>query len=189
MVSWDATTYRQTLEKGLCTRCGNYSAIPGKVFCEYCTEGHYDRMKKVRNSYFATPHGRAMRQARVAKRRGVWCVQYDVQIIWAKHEYQCFYKFPGCESFVRGEYMLTEDHVIPVYYEGPSMAFNILPACRSCNSYKKHRWLTELPFDWKNKIEDPNLLVALAAGPQLWTPKLLVYGSKAYNEYVRSLNQ
>jgi hypothetical protein len=149
-----------------------------------CRQVWKERDRANKEAYFQTAHGRSMRQAREASRLGVWHVQYDFQIICAQYEYRCAYRFPGCEDHVRGEYMLTRDHVIPIYFGGPDVAFNILPACRSCNSYKKHRWLTYLPFDPYHRIADPNLLVALAAGPKLWTPKLLVADTPAFNAWL-----
>jgi hypothetical protein len=189
MMDWQAF-YADKRARKECQLWCNNPALPGYRKCadhvEYARRDNNANNSERKERYFAKPEGRAKRQARVAKRRGVWYVQYDFQIICAQYEYRCFYRFPGCEDYVRGEYMLTQDHVISVYHGGPSMAFNILPACRPCNSYKKHRWLTELPFDPYNRIADPNLLIALAAKPDEWSPKLLVPNTKAYNEWLDS---
>jgi 5-methylcytosine-specific restriction endonuclease McrA len=55
-----------------------------------------------------------------------------------RHDGRCFY----CKKRA----VLTMDHVIPLSRGGRHTIGNILPACRSCNSAKQDRFLTEWRF-------------------------------------------
>lgn len=55
--------------------------------------------------------------------------------------YFCKIKFPHKE--------LTMDHVVPLIRGGKSRKGNIVPACRECNSKKKHM----LPVEWEEYME------------------------------------
>lgn len=44
-----------------------------------------------------------------------------------------------------GAKQLTMDHIIPLVRGGRSNKGNIVPACKKCNSAKKH----QLPFEWQ----------------------------------------
>lgn len=55
--------------------------------------------------------------------------------------YFCKNKYPQKE--------LTMDHIVPLIRGGKSRKGNIVPACRECNSKKKHM----LPVEWKEYME------------------------------------
>ncbi|RJQ19881.1 MAG: HNH endonuclease [Nitrospiraceae bacterium] len=40
---------------------------------------------------------------------------------------------------------LTMDHIVPIIRGGRSVKNNVVPACKECNSKKKH----SLPFEWQ----------------------------------------
>lgn len=44
---------------------------------------------------------------------------------------------------------LTMDHIVPVIRGGKSIKGNIVPACKECNSRKKHM----LPVEWEEYLE------------------------------------
>ena len=41
--------------------------------------------------------------------------------------------------------VLTMDHIVPIIRGGKSTKGNVVPACKECNTKKKHR----LPMEWK----------------------------------------
>jgi 5-methylcytosine-specific restriction endonuclease McrA len=51
------------------------------------------------------------------------------------------------EKFPPGE--LTMDHVVPLIRGGKSSRVNLVPACKACNSSKKHM----LPIEWDEYLE------------------------------------
>ena len=55
--------------------------------------------------------------------------------------YFCRRKFPPKE--------LTMDHIVPLIRGGKSEKSNIVPACKGCNSRKKHM----LPLEWEEYME------------------------------------
>jgi 5-methylcytosine-specific restriction endonuclease McrA len=170
--------YEKNLSLGMCGICGRVPPNPPSVLCDPCRINMNKMNPVYKAAYFSRPEGRAKRQARVAKRRGMLWVLYDAHKIFQLHEYTCYL----CGHVFEGTEMLTKDHVIPVSKGGPDMAFNILPACKPCNSRKKDKFLWELPFDPYDYPTDPNLLVMPMNG-ELWTPKLLVPGTKAFEEF------
>ncbi len=44
---------------------------------------------------------------------------------------------------------LTMDHIVPVVRGGKSTKNNVVPACKECNSKKKH----SLPIEWEEYLE------------------------------------
>ncbi len=44
---------------------------------------------------------------------------------------------------------LTMDHIVPVIRGGKSTKNNIVPACKECNSKKKH----SIPMEWEEYLE------------------------------------
>ncbi|MBI4690794.1 MAG: HNH endonuclease [Nitrospirae bacterium] len=44
---------------------------------------------------------------------------------------------------------LTMDHIVPVIRGGESVKGNVVPACKECNSKKKHM----LPMEWEEYME------------------------------------
>jgi 5-methylcytosine-specific restriction endonuclease McrA len=44
---------------------------------------------------------------------------------------------------------LTMDHIVPVIRGGKSAKNNVVPACKECNSKKKH----SLPFEWAEYMQ------------------------------------
>ena len=56
--------------------------------------------------------------------------------------YYCGEKFPSTE--------LTMDHVVPLIRGGKSTKGNIVAACKTCNSQKKHM----LPMEWTEYLEN-----------------------------------
>lgn len=54
--------------------------------------------------------------------------------------YFCAGKFPPQE--------LTMDHIVPVIRGGRSTKGNVVPACKECNSKKKHM----LPIEWEEYL-------------------------------------
>lgn len=66
---------------------------------------------------------------------------------WWKHkcaEGKCYY----CGSVVLPQ-ELTMDHIVPVVRGGKSAKNNVVPACKECNSKKKH----SLPFEWDEYLQ------------------------------------
>jgi 5-methylcytosine-specific restriction endonuclease McrA len=62
-------------------------------------------------------------------------------------EGKCYY----CENEIPpGE--LTMDHIVPVVRGGKSAKNNVAPACKECNSKKKH----SLPIEWEEYLERLN---------------------------------
>jgi 5-methylcytosine-specific restriction endonuclease McrA len=55
--------------------------------------------------------------------------------------YFCKKRFPPGE--------LTMDHIVPLIRGGKSTKGNVVPACKECNSRKKHM----LPIEWEEYIE------------------------------------
>lgn len=55
--------------------------------------------------------------------------------------YFCGKKFPPKE--------LTMDHIVPLIRGGRSTRGNIVPACKECNTKKKHM----LPMEWKEYLQ------------------------------------
>ncbi len=51
----------------------------------------------------------------------------------------CGNKFPAAE--------LTMDHLVPLVRGGRSTKGNLVPACKECNTKKKH----QLPFEWERE--------------------------------------
>lgn len=51
------------------------------------------------------------------------------------------------KKFPRGE--ITMDHIVPLIRGGKSVKGNIVPACKECNSRKKHM----LPIEWEEYLE------------------------------------
>lgn len=167
-------------------QCEN-EALPGLSRCQPCLDRERENdakrrlnggQKRKNEAYFRTPHGRAMKQARIAKRRGALWVLYDAHKIFQEHEYTCYL----CGLKFEGPEMLTKEHVIPISKGGPDAAFNVLPACKSCNSRKRDKFLWQLPFDPYDYPTDPNLLVVPVNG-SLWTPSLLIPGTAAFEEF------
>ena len=59
-------------------------------------------------------------------------------------EGKCYY----CDNeFLPGD--LTMDHIVPVVRGGKSTKNNVVPACKECNSKKKHA----LPIEWDEYLE------------------------------------
>ena len=55
--------------------------------------------------------------------------------------YYCNLEFPPGD--------LTMDHIVPIIRGGRSAKNNLVPACKECNSKKKH----SLPIEWEEHIE------------------------------------
>ena len=55
----------------------------------------------------------------------------------ARHDFRCFY----CDEKKK----LTMDHIVPISRGGRHSIGNLIPACQSCNSRKRHRLIVE----WK----------------------------------------
>src|SRR5512141_2209608 len=55
--------------------------------------------------------------------------------------YFCGRRFPPQE--------LTMDHIVPLIRGGKSTKNNLVPACKACNSKKKHM----LPLEWEEYME------------------------------------
>ena len=55
--------------------------------------------------------------------------------------YYCKGKFRPAE--------LTMDHIVPIIRGGKSSKGNVVPACKECNSKKKHM----LPVEWEEYLE------------------------------------
>lgn len=45
---------------------------------------------------------------------------------------------------------LTMDHLVPLIRGGRSVKANLVPACKECNSKKKHM----LPFEWEEYLQN-----------------------------------
>jgi 5-methylcytosine-specific restriction endonuclease McrA len=59
-------------------------------------------------------------------------------------EGKCFY----CGMSVMSK-DLTMDHIIPIIRGGKSAKGNVVPACKACNSKKKH----SLPMEWEEYMK------------------------------------
>ena len=57
---------------------------------------------------------------------------------------KCYY----CKSIMLPRDM-TMDHIVPVIRGGKSTKNNVVPACKQCNSKKKH----SLPMEWEEYLQ------------------------------------
>lgn len=78
---------------------------------------------------------RRVEQRRRALKRGVSATLTTTEWKEIKRAYD-----DGCAYCGRMDVPLTQDHVLPLG-EGPHVALNVVPACRSCNSKKRRRSL------------------------------------------------
>ena len=46
--------------------------------------------------------------------------------------------------------LLTMDHIVPIIRGGKSTKGNVVPACKECNTKKKH----SLPMEWEEYIKE-----------------------------------
>lgn len=109
---------------------------------------HPDRRKEIANRYGKTPKGTAARTRRRARERGL-------PYTFTAQEWQMCLRYWHHRCAYCGEHKpLSADHFIPlVSPDCPgTVARNMLPACKSCNSSKQHRdpveWLTERTSDY-----------------------------------------
>lgn len=105
------------------------------------------RNSKLRAKYAADPVYRARIQIYAAARRQ-WAEEGDLTVdqwlaTWDAYDGRCAYCFGSANSM---------DHVIPRVRGGTNTKGNVVPACRSCNSRKRHR----LPFEWLGGLTAPN---------------------------------
>jgi 5-methylcytosine-specific restriction endonuclease McrA len=64
-------------------------------------------------------------------------------------------KAAGICYFCRGKFPpkeLTMDHLVPIIRGGKSTKGNLVPACKECNSKKKHM----LPLEWEDYLRSLN---------------------------------
>jgi 5-methylcytosine-specific restriction endonuclease McrA len=61
-------------------------------------------------------------------------------------------RFGGCCAYCGEKKILTLEHVVPISRGGRHSAGNIIPACFTCNSSKRDRFITE----WRNFIPSPH---------------------------------
>lgn len=95
------------------------------------------RKNKDRTTQYANKRRALAMESKIAHTLDQWLDRLD-QFGWA-----CFY----CG---RADVALTRDHVIPLSRGGHDGIANIVPACRSCNTRKRHYTLPEY-LDWKEK--------------------------------------
>lgn len=88
----------------------------------------------------ARPHvghaASARRKARVVAAGGPGVSSSDWLALCIRHDNRCYY----CQQ----RKPLTMDHVVPLSRGGQHSIGNLLPACSSCNSSKRTRFLSEL---------------------------------------------
>lgn len=77
--------------------------------------------------------------------------------------------FKGLCGYCRKKPIETWDHVIPISKRGDSTSFNVVPACKSCNSSKKNHPV----LDW---IEKKGLEISDELESQLTIDGGILYG-------------
>lgn len=66
----------------------------------------------------------------------------EVQELFARMDNRCAYQMPGCTFTAT-----AIDHIVPLARGGSDSIENLMPACKSCNSKKNARLLSELASD------------------------------------------
>ena len=183
--SWKAYTCNECLAAGLkyCPKCGQVKAITEfhkngstlRSFCKKC-EIERSRLSKESTGYYRRPEVKARRneasrrykrakyrfdeEYRVAElirchnRRKLVMETTLTPLEWLSIVEQFNYSCAYCGS----KHNLTMDHVVPVARGGLTEYYNIVPACKSCNSSKNAKdvieWYTAQPFYDRARLEN-----------------------------------
>lgn len=103
------------------------------------------RANEAYRRYYAGPAGASIRERARARKRGL-----DAIPAWWREEQL----ERGCAYC--GDYATTIDHVIPVADGGKSEPGNLVPACGTCNSKKKHSdpvpWIDRMRTEFIEQI-------------------------------------
>lgn len=98
-------------------------------------QAYYAANKDKYKQWKTSPEARALAKNRYrARKASVPHERYSPKAIFEKHNWLCVY----C-----GEPAKALDHVIPLFRGGSDTAKNLVAACRSCNSSKGHKLLSE----------------------------------------------
>lgn len=139
--------YKRYTQCKKCTLAANraYTQTPeGKAASRRCRQ-RYDATasgKAKYRHYRQSAKGKIVLFNDAARRRaraGTWSNYLrssDWQEILEKHNHSCAYCLVSIEN-------LTKDHVIPLSRGGMHSKDNIVPACKSCNSRKHNKTVTE----------------------------------------------
>jgi hypothetical protein len=116
-----------------------------------------DRLKKARERYRVDPTPTMRRVLRRKKLKNLVLYEYsktDLDRLLARFNSRCAYC--GVSLYIENNTRnssLHWDHVVPLFRGGTDSIGNILPACRTCNTSKGIKTLTEWRM-WKRRKED-----------------------------------
>ncbi len=135
-----ATRWRaEHLEKAKANDARRYAEHPEKTKAQ-TTRWRAKYPEKVRE------YKRERKRRRRARKAQVECTLTEAQVeeLWSKVPHSCYWKIsPKCPGRLTKK-TRTIDHVIPIAKKGAHAAYNIVFACKYCNSAKGVRVLTLL---------------------------------------------
>jgi 5-methylcytosine-specific restriction endonuclease McrA len=141
-------TSSRTLDMKMCTKCLEVKTVSGfgtetrggyKSHCRVCRSGRV-RNRKQEGEYGKRYRleNRDKRREQKSRRRGlmysVHCTPYSRAEIFARWGAKCCYCDAEAEAL---------DHVTPIVKGGADAAWNLVPACTSCNSSKGAKSLAQ----------------------------------------------
>jgi len=96
---------------------------------------HPDKIKKTREKYMASEHAKALAGVRRTKRRALrlGCEGSHTAQEWLDKKAQYGFRCAYCHRKLK---RLTKDHIVPLSKNGTNYIYNIVPACKRCNSSK-----------------------------------------------------